>query len=64
METWVVYFHDWRQHSLKHEFSSEDEALNDACQIRLGHHIVERIIGPDRLITAEEIMNRCGKLGF
>ena len=29
METWVVYFHDWKQHSLRREFSSEDEALKD-----------------------------------
>jgi hypothetical protein len=64
MDTWVVYFHDWKQHSLRHEFGSEDEALRDACQLRLGHHIVEQIIGPDRLITAVEIMKRCGKLGF
>jgi hypothetical protein len=64
MDTWVVYFHDWKQHSLKHEFGSEGEALRDARQLRLGHHIVERIIGPDRLITAEEIFKRCGKLGL
>jgi hypothetical protein len=64
MDTWVVYFHDWKQHSLRHEFRSEDEALRDACQLRLAHHIVEQIIGPDRLMTAVEIMKRCGKLGF
>jgi hypothetical protein len=64
METWVVCFHDWKQQSLKHEFSSEDEALRDACELRLGHNIVERIIGPYRLITPEEIMKRCGKLGL
>jgi hypothetical protein len=54
MDTWVVYFHDWKQHSLKHEFSSEGEALRETCQLRLGHHRTAEALGADGVAKSPE----------
>jgi hypothetical protein len=58
MSEWVLHCEVNRQH-LRRSQPTRDAALKDACsQLRQGH-AVNRIVGPNETITAQQVRRWC-----
>ena len=60
MSEWVVHC-EVNQRHMRRSHPTRDAALKDACSQLLQGHAVNRIVGPNRTITAERVKDWCAK---
>ena len=60
MSEWVVHC-EVNQRHMRRSHPTREAALKDACSQLLQGHAVNRIVGPNRTITAERVRDWCAK---
>jgi hypothetical protein len=58
MSEWVVHC-EVNQRHMRRSHPTKEAALKDACSQLLQGHAVNRIVGPNRTITAERVRDWC-----
>ena len=60
MSEWVVHCEVNQRHT-RRSHPTKEAALKDACSQLVQGHAVNRIVGPNRIITAERVRDWCAK---
>jgi hypothetical protein len=60
MSEWVVHC-EVNQRHIRRSQPTREAALKDACSQLLQGHAVNRIVGPNKTITAEQVRDWCEK---
>ena len=60
MSEWVVHC-EVNQRHIRRSLHTREAALKDACSQLLQGHAVNRIVGPTKTITAEQVRDWCAK---
>src|SRR6266478_3543872 len=60
MSEWVVHC-EVNQRHIRRSLPTREAALKDACSQLLQGHAVNRIVGPNKTITAEQVRDWCAK---
>jgi hypothetical protein len=60
MSEWVVHC-EVNQRHMRRNHPTREAALKDACSQLLQGHAINRIVGPNKTITAERVRDWCAK---